>query len=240
MADYYEVINLGYPNNVLAMLGIHNPTEDQIKGYEVAFNSLSPRNREYVLYRFSNCRTLQECGEHFGVSRQCIDDGIKRSIKKMKSEKYWPYIQHGYHNYRSLEEARKAKEFYIAEVTERDKGRKRLNRRLESYEGHDLRLELNRDVKMHGYYLRTKKVHNKFSNMFLNDYNPPPRVKRFFKYLIGGNPTFSDILNLIITNPKWYNERLNFGKSSTNWVYDLLYSQEALTKTEYAYLKALS
>ena len=239
MVNYYEVVHRGYPENVLAMLGIENPSEDQIKGYYHIFETLHKPTQNYISYRFSRVMTLQQCGEHFGVSRQCVDESIKAGLERFKKAANWPYIQYGYHSYLALEAARKAKELAYIQYTYRDTGRKRLNRRIEKYDGHALKIALNQDVKKFGYYLRSKKIDKKTNNVYFFDLNPSIRVKNCLYRCGMRNPTVFDILNMIIDDPKWYKKIRNFGRICTVEVYDSLFNNGYLTKTEYGYLKGL-
>jgi len=183
--------------------------------------------------------TLQECANHFGVSRQCVDESIRISMKKLKSDKMWPYIEYGFHGYLALVEARKARELEIYQLTCRDRGRKRINRRLDKYNGHDLKIVLNRDIKSNGYYMKTKKVDKKFDTIYLFDFNPSVRVVNSFNRKGLNNPSISEVLHMIINDPKWFSHIRNLGKGSVYEIYDILFNQGCLTKTEYKYLKGL-
>lgn len=241
----YSIIKtLPYPENILSLMGIENPNQDQIRGYEYVLSTLNEKTREYITCRFGNQLTLQECASEYSVSRQNVDDTIKRAFRRMKSEKNWPYIEMGLEGYPKFLKEDAEKNEAARLYQKREKGRKRINRRLEGYEGHTLKMALKKDIRENGYYLQTKPVSKKkdeillksieseMSNRVINCFRRTYR-ERYYEM------TLSDILDMVIANPRWFGIYSNFGKTSIIQMYDILFKYEYLTKTEYGYLKSL-
>ena len=240
----YSIVKLyPYPENIMKVLGVDNPNQDQIKGYEFAFSSLNEKTQNYILCRFGNQMTLQECAAEFSVTRQNVDDTIKRAFRRMKSDKFWPYIEKGLEGYPKFVKEETERNAASVKYRNREIGRKRINRRLEGYEGHTLKMALKKDIRENGYYMQTKPIQKKepmllssveseMSNRVINCFRRTYREKYY-------EMTLSDVLNMIIANPKWYGAYSNFGKTSIIEMYDILFKYEYLTKTEYGYLKGI-
>ena len=113
--NWREILNKGYPQNILYVLGIENPNEDQVQGLYYALNSIEvkAKYRSYLRYRFFETMTLQEIGELFEVPKQSVDSSIKLYLQKIKDSEYFPYIYFGYNKYSNilkLEEEQKEQE----------------------------------------------------------------------------------------------------------------------------------
>ena len=158
----YSIIKtLPYPENILNLMGIENPNQDQKDGYAFVLSTLNEKMQAYIKSRFGKQLTLQECASEYSVSRQNVDDTLKRAFKRMKAEKNWPYIEMGLEGYPKFLKEDAEKNEAARLYQKREKGRKRINRRLGGYEGHTLKMALKKDMRENGYYLQTKPVSKK-------------------------------------------------------------------------------
>lgn len=78
-----------YPDNLLLALGIlpsgdKQEHKQQMEGLEIAFTSLSDIEREIIVARFRDEKTLQECSEGKDVTRQYIQNLEQKALMKLR------------------------------------------------------------------------------------------------------------------------------------------------------------
>ena len=240
--NWREILNKGYPQNILYVLGIENPNEDQVQGLCYALNSIEvkAKYRSYLRYRFFETMTLQEIGELFEVPKQSVDSSIKLYLQKIKDSEYFPYIYFGYNKYSNilkLEEEqkeqeqlekekreRRKKEIELHKIQKRDKDihRKRVQRKLDKND-----FSMNKDIKENGYFFSLKIIPQKaYEDLFVNYKDEISarlfnciRRKFIMKY---DSVLISDILEMMKSSPYWYKEVRNLGKESILELYKLI------------------
>ena len=182
--NWKKVLSMEFPKNLLFVLGVENPNEDQVQGLYYALNNVEIKSkyRSYLWYRFFEAMTLQEIGELFEVPKQSVDVGIKFYLQKIKDSDYFPYIYFGYNKYSEmlkLEEKQKEeeriekekrekrkKEIELHKIQKRDKDihRKRVQRKLDKNE-----FSMNKDIKENGYFFSLKIIPQKaYDDLFVN------------------------------------------------------------------------
>lgn len=264
--NWKEILNLGYPQNILYVLGIENPSEDQIQGFYYTINSMILENINtegrkhkyfyYLNYRFEECMTLQQIGDIYGVPRQTVDANIKSCLNKIRSHKNWFYTYYGYNKYIEMlrveeeqkeqeqlekeKRERRKKEIELHKIQKRDKDihRKRVQRKLDKND-----FSMNKDIKENGYFFSLKIIPQKAYEDLLVNYKDEISARLFNcirrKFIMKYDSVLiSDILEMIKSNPYWYKEVRNLGKETILELYKFLYNLGYLTKFELDYLSS--
>ena len=96
---------LPYPENLVtdiglaAVFGEDQYTElspDRLKGLAYSIGLLPPKERALLEYRYREKRTLQECGDRFGFTRQRAQQIAERAVRKLRSQARIAFIRDGY------------------------------------------------------------------------------------------------------------------------------------------------
>ena len=232
--NWKDILNLGYPQNILYVLGIENPNEDQIKGFYYVFEriKIKEKQRDYLFYRFQKQKRLNEIADIFNVTRQAVDTSIKYSIEKIRNSEDLSYIINGYDGYIKISEQEKKKE----EKREKDARRKRLQRKIEKQSFKDVRL----DTKKQGYFLKDKVIPQRAYTDLLENYRDMMSI-RVYNALVRSSKkytgvTVGDVIEKIKEDPYWYKNIRNLGKDGVMLLYKTLLKVGYLTKFEFDYL----
>ena len=232
--NWKEILDLGYPQNILFVLGIENPSEDQIQGFYYLLDkiNLKEQNKDYLLYRFKKQKTLAEIADIFNVTRQAVDANIKYNLEKIRNNKDFIYIAMGYNRYIKLVEDKKKEN----EKREKDARRKRLQRKIENNSFHDVRV----DAKKKGYFLKDKPISQKAYTDLLENYRDMMSI-RVYNALVRSSKkytgvTVGDVIEKIKEDPYWYKNIRNLGKDGVMLLYKTLLKVGYLTKFEFDYL----
>ena len=234
-----NILVLGYPKNILFLLGVENPNEDQIQGFYYLFKNskLREKNKELLLCRFQKGMTINEIARVYNISRQAVDAGIKYNLRKIKEDINWNYVKEGYQNYNQI--LIKEKE------EEKNKYRMQLQSRLEKEE-ENLRNDVLKDCKNNGYMLKDKIIPQTAYHINIYDYSNSISIRLYnilkrssFKF--NGDYDFvsiGNILSKIQESPYWFKDIRNMGAVTAKELYNLFFRLNFLTELEYKYLCA--
>lgn len=95
-----EILNLEYPYNILYVIGIKNPIQDQLKGLNYVINTLDEKSKNLLFLRFEKRLSLEEIANFYGVTKQAVSDRVNRKLKKLCDS---DYIKLGYESVLSKE-----------------------------------------------------------------------------------------------------------------------------------------
>ena len=90
--------DLDYPQNLLSDLGIMIPydeAKDHIDRVDYALSLLPTRDREIIYYRYREHLTLEEIGRKYSVTRERINQLLKKSLRTLRSREFCRLIISG-------------------------------------------------------------------------------------------------------------------------------------------------
>lgn len=96
---------LSYPENLVTDIGLalvfddgvyRELTADQMEGLSRAMSTIIPREKEIMLLRYQEQKTLQEIGDQYGVTKERIRQIISKALRKLRHPSRIVLIRDGY------------------------------------------------------------------------------------------------------------------------------------------------
>lgn len=240
--NWKNAINLEYPQNILFILCIENPTECQIEGFKYLMSYIIKNEEKvYLEYYFKDGLSINEISEKENISSENVESTIENLLKMIRLNDYWIYIEKGYDSYVQYKGDK-----ILAKVKE-----KMAELSIIFYdEDSEMEEYIFSDYEQYGYLLKDKEIPSEASKINVMEYlfeSTIPSIR--CSWLIGRNIqffndsdiektdcTFADVLNKIKESPFWFE---NIRRSTFRAVDELyLVCQELgfLTKFECQYL----
>ncbi len=104
-AAFDPAVRIAYPENLLRTIGLaavfgkdqYEPlNDDQFRGLEYILGMLSQREREILLLRYREQRTLAECGKIYGFSKQRAQQIEARALRKLHHPGCLMFVRDGF------------------------------------------------------------------------------------------------------------------------------------------------
>lgn len=78
--------------------------EDRMAGVDYALSSLKERERQFLLMRFKDGKTVAQISEELGLTRQYVYYTLNRAMKRLSCPARIGYIAHGKKGYENIKE----------------------------------------------------------------------------------------------------------------------------------------
>ena len=92
--NLYHAVN-EWCDNILP----EEPTEDNLRGLEIALTYLTPSVKDILIYRFRDLLSNVDIGMKFDLSRSRVNDLVNKGIKKLSARSSREIISMGLHGY---------------------------------------------------------------------------------------------------------------------------------------------
>ena len=96
---------IAYPENLVTDIGLNlvfddgvyqELTADQIDGLDHALSTILPREKDIILLRYQEQKTLQEIGDQYGVTKERIRQIVNKALRKLQHQSRIVLIKSGY------------------------------------------------------------------------------------------------------------------------------------------------
>ena len=99
-----QILKKGYPENLITDIGLElifdKPeyiplSDDQKAGLDQVIGTLLEREQKMIQLRYMEKQTLQEIGEHYGLSRERVRQVIAKGLRKLRHPSRIAFIRDG-------------------------------------------------------------------------------------------------------------------------------------------------